>query len=290
MQTALIVFSLVYGSVMSELLNEKQQRTLIKSASNQEIKRLRSLHERKYRKQTGWFLAEGLRICTEALQQGFAPKRLLYEEDRNRDPLISNLISACEKEGGRVLPVTRSLLVKVSNKDNPQTVIGAYAQFTTKFSNIIEEKIRCWVALDRIRDPGNLGTIIRTIDAVAADGIILIDNCTDPFSIESVRASMGAIFSLKLSYCNTDEFLAFRKKFSGNIIGTSLKSNIDYKTADWKSPCVILMGNEQSGLSNELSNACDQLITMPMRGRSDSLNLAVATGISLYEFLRQEAN
>ena len=203
------MFSLVCGSIMSDLLNDKQQRTLITSASNQEIKRLRSLHERKYRKQTGWFLAEGLRICTEALQQGFAPKRLLYEEDRNRDPLISNLISACEKEGGRVLPVTRSLLVKVSNKDNPQTVIGAYAQFATSFSNIIEEKIRCWVALDRIRDPGNLGTIIRTIDAVAADGIILIDNCTDPFSIESVRASMGAIFSLKISYCNTDEFSCF---------------------------------------------------------------------------------
>ena len=290
MQARLIVFSLVCGSIMSDLLNDKQQRTLITSPSNQEIKRLRSLHERKYRKQTGWFLAEGLRICTEALQQGFAPKRLLYEGDRNRDPLISNLISACEKEGGRVLPVTRSLLVKVSNKDNPQTVIGAYAQFATSFSNIIEEKIRCWVALDRIRDPGNLGTIIRTIDAVGADGIILIDNCTDPFSIESVRASMGAIFSLKISHCNTEDFLAFRKKFSGKIIGTSLKSNIDYKTADWKSPCVILMGNEQSGLSNKLVDACDQLITMPMRGRSDSLNLAVATGISLYEFLRQEAN
>ena len=284
------MFSLVCGSIMSDLLNDNQQLTLITSASNQEIKRLRSLHERKYRKQTGWFLAEGLRICTEALQQGFAPKRLLYEEDRNKDPLISNLISACVKEGGRVLPVTRSLLVKVSNKDNPQTVIGAYAQFATSFCNIIEEKIRCWVALDRIRDPGNLGTIIRTIDAVAADGIILIDNCTDPFSIESVRASMGAIFSLKISYCNTDEFLAFRKKFSGKIIGTSLKSNIDYKTADCKSPCVILMGNEQSGLSNKLGDACDQLITIPMRGRSDSLNLAVATGISLYEFLRHEAN
>ena len=290
MQARLIVFSLVCGSIMSDLLNDNQQRTLITSASNQEIKRLRSLHERKYRKQTGWFLAEGLRICTEALQQGFAPKRLLYEEGRNRDPLISNLISACEKEGGRVLPVTRSLLVKVSNKDNPQTVIGAYAQFATSFSNILEEKIRCWVALDRIRDPGNLGTIIRTIDAVAADGIILIDNCTDPFSIESVRASMGAIFSLKISYCNTDEFLAFRKKFSGKIIGTSLKSSIDYKTADWKSPCVILMGNEQSGLSNKLGDACDQLITMPMRGRSDSLNLAVATGICLYEFMRHEVN
>ena len=146
------------------------------------------------------------------------------------------------------------------------------------------------IALDSLNDPGNLGTIIRTIDAVAADGVILIDNCTDPFSIESVRASMGAIFSLKISYCSTDEFLDFGRRFSGKIIGTSLKSSIDYKTADWKSPCVILMGNEQMGLSNKLVDACDQLITMPMRGRSDSLNLAVATGISLYEFLRQETN
>ena len=101
---------------MSDMLDYSEQQTIITSSSNQDIKRLRSLHERKYRKQTGWFLAEGLRICTEALQQGFAPQRLLYEDGRQTDPLIADLIIACKKAGGRVLPVTRSLLVKVSNK------------------------------------------------------------------------------------------------------------------------------------------------------------------------------
>lgn len=275
---------------MSDMLDYLEQQAVITSSSNQDIKRLRSLHERKYRKKTGWFLAEGLRICTEALQQGFIPQRLLYEEKRHTDPLIADLITACKKAGGRVLPVTRSLLVKVSSKDNPQTVIGAYQQFSTNLSEIKTADVRCWVALDRIRDPGNLGTIIRTIDAVAADGVILIDDCTDPFSVESVRASMGAIFTLKVSHCTTEEFIAFKRQFRGALIGTALESNVDYRIANWHPPCIILMGNEQSGLSKKLREACDQIIAIPMHGRSDSLNLAVATGISLYEFLRHQSD
>ncbi len=272
------------------MINNKHQTAVITSFSNNEIKKLRSLHERKYRKQSGWFLAEGLRICTEALKQGFAPKMLIYEEGRQSDPLISDLVFECEKAGGRVLPVKRSLLVKVSNKNNPQTVIGAYAQFTTNLLDIKTEDTRCWVALDRVRDPGNLGTIMRTMDAVAADGLILIDDCTDPFSVESVRASMGAIFSLKITYCTSNEFFSFKNFFNGQIIGTDLESKVDYRSAEWKSPCVILMGNEQSGLSDQLKETCDQLIKMPMLGSSDSLNLAVASGISLYEFLRHQAD
>jgi TrmH family RNA methyltransferase len=275
---------------MSDMLDYSEQQTVITSSSNQDIKRLRSLHERKYRKQTGWFLAEGLRICTEALQQGFAPQRLLYEDGRQTDPLIADLIIACKKAGGRVLPVTRSLLVKVSNKDNPQTVIGAYQKFSTNISEIKTADVRCWVALDRIRDPGNLGTIIRTIDAVAADGVILIDDCTDPFSVESVRASMGAIFTLKVSHCTSEEFITFKQEFKGSVIGTALQSSVDYRTADWRAPCIILMGNEQAGLPIKLRQACDQIIAMPMQGRSDSLNLAVATGISLYEFFRNQSD
>ena len=144
------------------------------------------------------------------------------------------------------------------------------------------------VGLDRVRDPGNLGTIMRTIDAVGANGVILIDDCTDPFSVEAVRASMGAIFTLEISLCTGDEFITFGKCFEGTIIGTALQSSVDYRLADWRSPCIILMGNEQVGLPEKLKGACDQLISIPMHGRSDSLNLAVATGISLYEFLRQK--
>ena len=275
---------------MSDNSDYSEQQTVITSSNNQDIKRLRSLHKRKYRKQTGWFLAEGLRICTEALQQGFSPQRLLYEHGRHTDPLISDLITACEQAGGRVLPVTRSLLVRVSNKDNPQTVIGAFEQFATNLLEIRTLDVKCWVALDRIRDPGNLGTIMRTIDAVAADGVILIDECTDPFSVESVRASMGAIFTLKVSHCTSEEFITFKREFKGAVIGTALQSSTDYRRADWRSPCIILMGNEQAGLPKKLRGACDQIIAMPMHGQTDSLNLAVATGISLYEYLRNQSD
>ena len=129
---------------------------------------------------------------------------------------------------------------------------------------------------------------MRTMDAVAADGIILIDECTDPFSVESVRASMGAIFSLKISLCSSDEFFSFKEKFHGQIIGTALDGKIDYRAADWKSPCIILLGNEQFGLSENLKDVSDQLIKMPMRGHSDSLNLAVSCVIKMIRIVVEQ--
>ena len=262
--------------------------TPITSTANAEVKLLRSLHERKYRRKTGWFLAEGMRICIEALQLGHAPVRIVYAAGREADPDLSTLIAACQKSGGRVLPVAEHLLSRISRKDNSQMVIGAFAQ---KWTNIDEinaclSSASCWVALDRVRDPGNLGTILRTADAAAATGIILIDDCTDPYSVESVRASMGAVFNVCLARATAAEFSNFCQTWQGSVIGTALSASIDYRHADWSSPLVLLMGNEQAGLSEEMMGLCTQLVRLPMRGRSDSLNLAVATGICLYEILK----
>ena len=144
----------------------------------------------------------------------------------------------------------------------------------------------CWVALDRVRDPGNLGTILRTADAAAAAGVILIDDCTDPYSVEAVRASMGAVFNVCLVQATAAEFSSFCQIWQGSVIGTALPASIDYRQADWSSPLLLLMGNEQAGLSEEMMGLCTQLVRLPMKGRSDSLNLAVATGICLYEMLK----
>ena len=262
--------------------------TPITSAANAEVKLLRSLNERKYRRKTGWFLAEGMRICIEALQLGHAPVRIVYAAGREAEPGLSTLITACQKSGGRVLPVTEHLLSRISRKENPQMVIGAFVQ---KWTNIDEinasfSSAGCWVALDRVRDPGNLGTILRTADAAAAEGIILIDDCTDPYSVEAVRASMGAVFNVCLAQATAAEFSNFCQIWQGNVIGTALPASIDYRQADWSSPLVLLMGNEQAGLSEEMMGLCTQLVRLPMKGRSDSLNLAVATGICLYEMLK----
>lgn len=260
---------------------------VITSTANAEVKKLRSLHDRKFRKQTGWFLAEGLRILTEAVQLGHAPKRLVLSDGRADDAALAPLISACTSSGGRVLTVTPSLMERIARKDNPQMVLGAFEQ---KFSG--RDKVTgstgsdIWIALDRVRDPGNLGTIMRTADAVGARGIILIDDCTDPYSVEAVRASMGAVFNVELVHTDTAGFEELSQKWSGEIIGTALPSSSDFRDARWSRPLILLMGNEQQGLTDRLCATATQLVRLEMHGRSDSLNLAVATGICLYEALR----
>ena len=259
----------------------------ITSAGNAEVKRLRSLHERKYRRQTGLFLAEGTRTCTEAVALGWRLHRLAFLDGRGGDRMVRPLLEALARDGGRALPMTESLLSRISGKDNPQMVLGAFEQRWRSAGDITPDPDRCWIALDRVRDPGNLGTIMRTADATGARGVILIGDCTDPYSVEAVRASMGAVFNVELAHMSQDEFLALAAGWPGQVIGTALPASRDYRTADYGGPLLLVMGNEQAGLTPDLMNACTQLVRMPMMGRSDSLNLAVATGITLYEALRQ---
>ena len=255
----------------------------ITSAANDEVKRLRALHERKFRKQTGWFLAEGVRICHEAIDLGWVMHRLAFAAGREDDQQVERLLAGLVGSKGRALPMTPSLLQRISRKENPQIVLGAFEQRWVSFDHIDARNDETWVALDRVRDPGNLGTIMRSADAVGASGLILIGDCTDPYSVEAVRASMGAVFNTPIIACSEIAFLKFAASWQGRIVGTALSASIDYRKADFKRPLIMLMGNEQSGLTDNLMRACSQLIKLPMLGRSDSLNLAVATGIVLYE-------
>jgi TrmH family RNA methyltransferase len=170
-------------------------------------------------------------------------------------------------------------------------VLGAFTSFAEPVEALNTDQITCqsddiWIALDRVRDPGNLGTIMRTADAVGAQGVILIDDCTDPFSVEACRASMGAIFNLRIITTTTAGFASLAHRWSGQIIGTALPASVDFRQARWQRPLILLMGNEQQGLPDALTALATQLVRLEMHGRSDSLNLAVATAICLYEALR----
>jgi len=237
------------------------------------------------------FLAEGVRIVTEACQLGHMPSRLVVTTGRTDDKGVAPLIEACAGAGGRVLTVTEALMTRISKKDNPQTVVGAFTSFAEPVEALNTDQITCqsddiWIALDRVRDPGNLGTIMRTADAVGAQGVILIDDCTDPFSVEACRASMGAIFNLRIITTTTAGFASLAHRWSGQIIGTALPASVDFRQARWQRPLILLMGNEQQGLPDALTALATQLVRLEMHGRSDSLNLAVATAICLYEALR----
>jgi TrmH family RNA methyltransferase len=144
-----------------------------------------------------------------------------------------------------------------------------------------------WVALDRVRDPGNLGTIIRTADAAGASGVILVGETTDPFSLETVRATMGSVFAVAVAKATPEEFIAWKRSSGVSVVATHLAGSVDYRTIDYKrKPVVLLMGNEQSGLPDALAKEADALARIPQQGRADSLNLAVASAVMLFEARR----
>ena len=261
----------------------------ITSLTNPAIKALRSLHDRKHRRRAELFLAEGVRIVTEALDLGWQPQTLVLVEGREEEPYIRRILNKINTSETDCLTVPEAVMTKISRKDNPQMILASFHERWQSPAYVFDTPKGCWVVLDRVRDPGNLGTILRTADAVGAQGVILVGDCVDAFSVETVRASMGAVFNIDLVRMTEEEFIEAARSSRFTSLGTALPASVDYREARWSTPLLLLMGNEQSGLSAKMMDCADQLIRMPMLGRSDSLNLAVATGLCLYEYLRAGA-
>jgi TrmH family RNA methyltransferase len=255
--------------------------------SNPLLKEIRGLREKKLRKRAGLFLAEGLRIMTEAREAGFLPEMLFRVKDRQVHALEIALEDEVLRNGGDVIETSAEIMAKLSGKDNAQAVVGVYRDHGTVLADIDRATAPIWLVAQAMRDPGNLGTMLRTGDAVGAGGLILIDDCTDPFSVEAVRASMGAIFTQKIVQCRWDEFMTWLRAGDGQLVGTSLQTDTDYQAAHYTSPCFILTGNEAQGLPDDYEGQCDLLVKMPMQGKADSLNAAVATAVMAYEVLNQ---
>jgi TrmH family RNA methyltransferase len=256
----------------------------ITSASNPQIKTLKALHAKKGRTETGLFLAEGARLAVEAAELGVWPEILIYSPGALQRPRVHKLIDEAEHRRLRVIETGEAVLAQISKRDNPQTVIGAYKQRLSPLDAIEGETI---VALEGVRDPGNLGTILRTADATGAAGVVLMGESCDPFSVEAVRASMGSIFAVKLARASFDELLKLKKERGAQMIGASLKGAPFDGDAPLARRAIVLMGNEQSGLAPHMEGVCDLLVRLPMRGRADSLNLAVATALMLYDLWRR---
>ncbi len=259
----------------------------VTSLTNPIVKDLRALAMKKFRDQQGVFLAEGLKLIIDALDLGWTIRTLVYSKAGKGNSLVEQVAARTIAKGGDVLEVSEKIIAAITRRDNPQMVVGVFEQKVHSLSAIKPQGNEVYVALDRVRDPGNLGTIIRTADAVGAKGIILIGDTTDPFSLETVRATMGSVFAMPLVRATEAEFLAWRKSFSGLVVGTHLKGAVDYRTIPYANkPVILMMGNEQQGLPDPLASACDKLARIPQEGRADSLNLAIATGVMLFEIRR----
>jgi len=260
---------------------------LVTAFSNPTVKRLRSLRDKKGRRAEGLFLAEGLRIVAEARDSGRLPEIVMFSAEGASHPLAAEIIAATEAAGGEAIETTADILSKTSGKDNPQMLVAAYRQPDTALSRIDRSAAPLWFAAQALRDPGNIGTILRTGDAVGAGGLILIDNSADPFSVEAVRASMGALFTQKIAAAPWPDFLAWLRGGEGQLIGTSLRAEIDYQAPRYEKPAFLLVGNEAQGLPQAYEAECDLLVKMPMLGKADSLNAAVATAVMAYEVINQ---
>ena len=257
-------------------------RRQITGFSNPTVKAIRALRDKKHRREEGRFLAEGLRLLTDARESGRVPETLLMAEGREPHPLLDALEHAVDEAGGEVLELAPELLSKVTGKDNPQAVAGVFAEWPTSL-DAIDRTAPLVLVAQALRDPGNLGTMLRTADAVGAGGLILLDDCADPFSVEAVRASMGAIFTVPLAKARWDEFEPWLRGGPGQLVAASLREAVPFRGAAYVAPCFILVGNESRGLPEDYEAVCDLRVTMPMRGRADSLNAAVAAAVLAYE-------
>ncbi|MFL6727716.1 MAG: TrmH family RNA methyltransferase [Sphingomicrobium sp.] len=250
--------------------------------SNSTVKLLRSLRDKKARRAEGLFLAEGLRILAEARDSGRLPQIVAFSAEGAKHPLAREIIDATEAAGGDAIETTAEILSKMSGKDNPQMLLGAYRQPDTSLAQIDRSAAPLWIVAQALRDPGNIGTILRTGDAAGAGGLILVDDSADPFSVEAVRASMGALFTQQIAIARWAEFLTWLRAGEGQLVGTSLKATQDYLDTKYSRPCFVLVGNEQQGLPAEYEAECDLLVKIPMAGRADSLNAAMAAAVMAF--------
>ncbi len=271
-------------------MNSRAQRKgLIKeitAVSNQHIKDIKALERRKIRNETGLFMAEGLQLVAFALEAGWVAETLVYAKNIKTHELVQQVAAKVYAKGGLILEVSEQVLSKITHRDNPQHVIGVFQQRFGTLADLASDLETAGgdmvVAMEGVKDPGNLGTTIRTSDAVGASAMILIGETTDPFSLEAVRATMGSIFHVPLYRATREAFLDWRQSWPGSIVGTHLKGAVDYRKVKPKEPVMVLMGNEQSGLPDAFAESCDHLVKIPMAGRAESLNLAVSSGITLF--------
>ena len=265
----------------------------VTSTANPLVKRIKALALKKNRDREGVFLAEGRKLLTDAMEKDWEIDTVVCSREMAADAGFAATIARCRAAGADILEVSEKVLGTISRRDNPQMVIAVIRQrwhAPQHLAAMLEAPGDVVIALDRVRDPGNLGTIIRAADAAGAKGILLVGDCTDAFSLEAIRATMGSVFHVPLARLSESEFTAMAADMRARvrITGTHLKGAVDYRTIHWqRKPVVLLMGNEQQGLTDALAAACSELVFIPMAGQADSLNLAVATGVVLFEARRE---
>jgi RNA methyltransferase, TrmH family len=262
---------------------------LISSHTNPLIKQIRSLRQKKGREETGLFLVEGIHNVGEAVEAGWKLETLAYAPELLTSDYACKLVD--EQSRGKIHCVALSgeLFNDIAEKDNPQGILAIVCQRKLGLEGIKPENFRWGVAVVSPQDPGNLGTVLRTIEAVGADGLFLLEGGVELYHPAVVRASMGALFWKPMVQASFKEFTGWGRKNGYQLVGSSAHAKTDYREFQrGNRPLLVLLGNEQKGLTTEQMAACDAVLSMPMKGRASSLNLAVAAGILLYQMIENK--
>lgn len=260
---------------------------IISSQSNPALRRIRKLRHRREREQSGLFYAEGIRIVAEAIQVGAVLDTLVVAPELLESAFARRLVDEGCAAGTPVLEVTKTVFASISDKDGPQGLGAVIRQRWDSPETAGQAPVQRWVALSAVQDPGNLGTILRTSDAVGWAGVLLLGPTTDPYDPTCVRASMGAVLSQRLVRMSVAELAIWKSQYRHMVVGTSRAAASDYRRVAYRDPLIVYMGSERQGLSPDEQALCDLMVGIPMVGRADSLNLAVATAVVLYEAFHQ---
>lgn len=262
----------------------------ITGVQNPKVKAAWSLRDRKDRDRTGLFLIEGFREITRALEAGVVPVQIFFCKSLFLGSNESTLLETSERQGTELFSCTEPVLRKLSYRDRPDGLIAVAKQFDTsldRFSKTFSVSEPLLLIAESIEKPGNLGTILRSCDAVGVDAAFLADRCTDLFNPNVVRASVGTVFTTPVIEARGEKIIDWCKERGIRIIAATPSAEEEFTEADLTGPVAIAVGTEQLGLSARWMDSADIRVKIPMRGTADSLNVATATTLLLYEVLRQ---
>jgi TrmH family RNA methyltransferase len=260
---------------------------LITSRQNSKIKQVRALRQRKQRQAQNLFVVEGIRHVGEAVESGVRIEYLLYAPDLLVSGYAQSLVETCQNSGVDAFACSSEVFKNAADKENPQGLLAVVHTHLNTLSALSPANFSFGAAITSPQDPGNLGTILRTLDAVGADGLILLDGGVDPFHPSAVRSSMGTFFTLLMVSTEFASFQQWSRQHKYQIYGSSAHGEQDYRDTTYQSPAILLLGSEREGLTDVQAAACKTIVKLPMRGQASSLNLSVASGVLLYEMMHQ---
>lgn len=263
---------------------------MISSPQNPLVKEFRRLHrDRRARREAGLFVVEGIQNVVAAVQSGAQIDALLFAPELLTSEVAHAAIASARGRGVRVEEIAASLFQSISERDNPVGIAALVRQRLATLADLHAAPGAIYVALDQISDPGNLGTVIRTVDAVGGAGLFLVGSTVDPFHPTVVKASAGTLFALPLiPTADLPTLLDWCERERVTVVATSDRAPRSYWKQRYATPLLLLMGSEAHGLPADLLNRLPHTVSIPMHGTADSLNLAVATALVLYEVRRQQ--